>query len=159
MQDADPHAAVRDAARVADGERVLPTTLGGSAVWTRVLDAAALEGGDAVGSDAPEPATVVIVRTDAGSDRHTERTAATLVRSLRGDDVVCLLAPGTYAVLVLGSPELQMDKLADRLVAALLDVGVGAAAGAASDGDPRRAQGMAEMRAGTAWDTRTTLRP
>lgn len=145
-------AAVADAAQPAEGERALPTTLGGRAAWERACAQAVT-----AGAGVPDPHAVVVVRTDVPGDRGAERAAAALLRSVRGQDVVCVLAPGTYAVLALSCPDGQAAALAERLVAALLDVGVGAAAGAASDPDPRRAHGPAAARAREAWASRPVI--
>lgn len=145
-------AAVAIAATTAEGERSLPTVLGGPAVWRRCLDAAVRAG---AGLD--DPHAVVVVRTDDRSDRVAERTAALLHRGVRGQDVVCRLAAGTYAVLGLSCPEANAHVLADRLVAALLDGGVGAAAGAAAGADPHDAQPPAAARADQAWTARAVI--
>lgn len=135
-----------------DGERALPTTLGGPAVWERVCTAAA-----SAGVGMPDPHAVVIVRTERTSDRTAERAAAALRRTVRDQDVVCRLDAGTYAVLALCWPPGPVAQLADRLVAALLDVGVGAAAGAAVGPDPHAARPDAAARAERAWSARQVL--
>jgi hypothetical protein len=145
-------AAIAAVATPAEGERALPTTLGGPAVWARVCSEAAT-----VSVGVPDAHAVVVVRTDATRDRTVERVAAALTRSVRAHDVVCLLDPGVFAVLALCWPRQPVVGLADRLVAALLDVGVGAAAGAAVDGDPRRAEPGASARAERAWAARQVL--
>lgn len=143
-------AAVAAAGRPAEGEQVLPTALGGAAAWARACTlATTYEGGSSL--------AVVLVRSDASGDRSAERTAAALLRSVRQHDVVCLLEPGTYAVLTLGCDEGEASRLADRLVAALLDIGVGAAAGAAADPDPARARSRATVRAEEARSARRPL--
>lgn len=146
-------AAVTAAAVPGEAERALPTTLGGPEVWARAC-------AEAVTASAglPDAHAVVVVRTDDGSDRATERTAAALLRAVRGHDAVCRLAPGRYAVLTLCWPDGPVARLADRLVAALLDIGVGAAAGAAVDRDPRQALPGATARADRAWAARSVLR-
>lgn len=151
---ADVAAAVASVAGPGEGERALPTTLGGPVVWKRVCAEAAT-----AGLGLPDAHAVVIVRTDEGSDRTAQRTAATLRRTVRDQDVVCRLATGTYAVLALCCPNASVPPLADRLVTALLDVGVGAATGAVTDVDPARAAPVAASRAEHAWAERQVLRP
>lgn len=145
-------AAVAAVAAPAEGERALPTTLGGLAVWARACAEATT-----VGVGIPDAHAVVVVRTDLAGDHVAERTAAALVRSVRAHDVVCMLEPGTFAVLALCWPGQPVATLADRMVAALLDVGVGAAAGAAIGRDPRGALPVASVRADRAWSARQVM--
>ncbi|HEX7354459.1 MAG TPA: hypothetical protein VF288_06455 [Mycobacteriales bacterium] len=146
-------AAVAAAAVPGEAERALPTMLGGPAVWERAC-------AEAVTASAglPDEHAVVVVRTDDAPDRAVERTAAALRRAVRGHDAVCRLEPGRYAVLALCWPRGPVTLLVDRLVGALLDIGVGAAAGAVVDKDPRRALPGATARADRAWAERKVMR-
>lgn len=143
-------AAVAAAGRPAEGEQVLPTALGGPAAWDRACAVAAT-------ADRAESHAVVVIRTAVPGERAAGRSAAALRRSVRQHDVVCLVGPGTYAVLTLCCDENDAAELADRLVAALLDVGVGAASGSAADPDPFRGQSTATTRANEAWCARRPL--
>lgn len=143
-------AAVAAAGRPAEGEQVLPTALGGLAAWDRACAAAVREGG--------EPHAVVVLRTGAQGERGAGRAAAALLRSVRQHDVVCATAPGTYSVLSLCCSEREAVGLAERLAAALLDIGVGAAGGGAADPDPARARPVAVARAEEAWSARGVVR-
>jgi hypothetical protein len=141
---------VVEAAQPRDGERVLPTSLGGAPAFARAVAAAAAAG---AGLDDPYVVVALLAEAPTEPDRWLARTAGALLASVRRHDVVCRVDDG-FVVL---APRCGTE-LGERLTEALLDVGVGAAAGVAVGVDPQQLLALARADAVRALSARQVWR-
>jgi hypothetical protein len=117
-----------EGAVLTDGELDLPSGLGGTVYWRRVLAAEA-----ARCDDLEHPASILLLRPyERGGEEWLAPTVAALRRSCRSLDLLARVDTGVLGVLAIECPATAAPLIAGRLKTTLLEEGVAVVIGTAS---------------------------